>query len=37
MLLTFGGLDHERVLASLRLLGEAVLPALREIDPPPLV
>jgi alkanesulfonate monooxygenase SsuD/methylene tetrahydromethanopterin reductase-like flavin-dependent oxidoreductase (luciferase family) len=29
MLMTFGGLDHERVLRSIRLMGEAVIPALR--------
>lgn len=29
MLLTLGGLEHERVMASIRLVGEAVLPALR--------
>ena len=29
MLITFGGLDHERVMRSIRLMGEAVIPALR--------
>ena len=29
MLMTFGGLDHERVMRSIQLMGEAVIPSLR--------
>ena len=34
MLMTFGGLDHVRVMRSIRLIGEAVIPALRSLEPP---
>jgi alkanesulfonate monooxygenase SsuD/methylene tetrahydromethanopterin reductase-like flavin-dependent oxidoreductase (luciferase family) len=30
----FGGIEHEKLLRSIRLMGEEVIPALREIHPP---
>ena len=31
----FGGIEHEKLLRSIRLMGEEVIPALREVHPPP--
>ena len=30
----FGGLEHEKIMRSIRLMGEEVLPALKEVEPP---
>jgi alkanesulfonate monooxygenase SsuD/methylene tetrahydromethanopterin reductase-like flavin-dependent oxidoreductase (luciferase family) len=30
----FGGIEHEKLMRSIRLMGEAVIPALREVQPP---
>ena len=30
----FGGIEHEKLMRSIRLMGEEVLPALRDLDPP---
>lgn len=30
----FGGIEHEKLMQSIRLMGEEVLPALREVQPP---
>jgi alkanesulfonate monooxygenase SsuD/methylene tetrahydromethanopterin reductase-like flavin-dependent oxidoreductase (luciferase family) len=30
----FGGIEHEKLMRSIRLMGEAVIPALRDIQPP---
>ena len=30
----FGGIEHEKLMRSVRLMGEQVIPALRDIDPP---
>lgn len=32
MLMTFGGLEHERVMRSIRLMGETVIPSLRDVQ-----
>jgi alkanesulfonate monooxygenase SsuD/methylene tetrahydromethanopterin reductase-like flavin-dependent oxidoreductase (luciferase family) len=34
MLMTFGGLDHQRVMRSIQLIGETVIPTLRHEEPP---
>lgn len=31
----FGGLEHDKLMRSVRLMGEEVIPALRELQPPP--
>jgi hypothetical protein len=30
----FGGIEHEKLMRSIRLMGEEVIPALREVQPP---
>ena len=30
----FGGIEHEKLMRSIRLMGEEVLPALRDVHPP---
>jgi hypothetical protein len=30
----FGGIEHEKLLRSIRLMGEEVIPALRDVHPP---
>ena len=30
----FGGLEHEKIMRSIRLMGEEVIPALKDVDPP---
>jgi hypothetical protein len=30
----FGGIEHEKLMRSIRLMGEEVIPALRELQPP---
>ena len=30
----FGGLEHEKLMRSIRLMGEEVIPALRDLHPP---
>ena len=32
--MNFGGIEHEKLMRSIRLMGEEVLPALRDIHPP---
>lgn len=31
----FGGMEHEKLMRSIRLMGEEVIPALRDVPPPP--
>ena len=31
----FGGLEHEKIMRSIRLMGEEVIPALKDVHPPP--
>lgn len=30
----FGGIEHEKLMRSIRLMGEEVIPALRDLEPP---
>ena len=30
----FGGIEHEKLMCSIRLMGEQVIPALRDLEPP---
>jgi hypothetical protein len=30
----FGGIEHEKLMRSIRLMGEEVIPALRDVQPP---
>ena len=30
----FGGIEHEKLMRSIRLMGEQVIPALRDLEPP---
>jgi hypothetical protein len=30
----FGGLEHEKIMRSIRLMGEEVIPALKDVHPP---
>jgi hypothetical protein len=30
----FGGIEHEKLMRSIRLMGEEVIPALRHVQPP---
>ena len=30
----FGGIEHEKLMRSIRLMGEEVIPALRDVHPP---
>ena len=30
----FGGLEHEKIMRSIRLMGEEVIPALKDVEPP---
>ena len=31
----FGGIEHDKIMRSIRLMGEEVIPALRDVSPPP--
>ena len=30
----FGGLEHDKIMQSIRLMGEEVIPALKDLEPP---
>jgi hypothetical protein len=30
----FGGIEHEKIMRSVRLMGEVVIPALKDVHPP---
>jgi hypothetical protein len=30
----FGGIEHDKLMRSIRLMGEEVIPALRDVSPP---